>query len=74
MTPAELKKTIEGSNHAQRFLAVVESETGYCDMQCHGCKTNLSPANMFETARAHVQNCKAPVQSLELLLGRNRNL
>ena len=30
MPPSKMKSTIEGSLHAARFLAVVDSETGLC--------------------------------------------
>jgi hypothetical protein len=61
-----MKKLIEGSTHAQSFQAVIDPKTGVCQMQCRGCKKNLSAANMSATAKSHMQSCKGQ-QTVELL-------
>ena len=50
--PSEVKKAIEESTHSKRFLAVID-HAGICQMQCRGCKKNLSAANIYQTARSH---------------------
>ena len=55
--PSEVKKAIEESTHSKRFLAVIDPETGICQMQCRGCKKNLSAANIYQTARSHAETC-----------------